>query len=241
MNGFFVLFFLILTSALPVFLVILWFRLSRFPVSWLVCLWALLAGMAALFPALILQRVLPGAAAELMNYSGKWAFLAGIFRIPFTEEASRLLALLVFFLISGDLKRENSRPAESAPIPEGRGKNAPAWGAAVGLLAGLGFAMIESAAYGAADSHVILPRAFTAAPLHGACGARIGPALLSFRERPLYSLSRFLSAVLIHGVYNFTIARSGLFSLLAVLIVLFALASSALEIRGGMKLNNEAQ
>jgi RsiW-degrading membrane proteinase PrsW (M82 family) len=238
MNGLPVLLFLILASALPVFLVLLWFRLSRFPLSRLSCLWALLAGMAALFPALLLQRVLPGAAPEITGYSGRWGLLVNIFRTAFTEELSRLLVLGVFFLIAGDLKQEKSRPEKTAGASEGRDIDAAARGAAIGLLAGLGFAMIESAAYGAADFRVTLPRAFTAAPLHGACGARIGPALLSFRERPLYSASRFLSAVVIHGIYNFAIARSGLFSFLAVLIALSALASSVLEIRSGMKLRN---
>jgi RsiW-degrading membrane proteinase PrsW (M82 family) len=235
MSGLLVFFLLIFASALPIFPVLLWFRLSRFPLSRLSCLWALLAGMAALFPALLLQRVLPGAAPEIGGYSGRWGLLVSIFRTPFTEELSRLLALGVFFFISGDLKKGNSGPEENAGASEGRGLEAAARGAAIGLLAGLGFAMIESAAYGAADFRVTLPRAFTAAPLHGACGARIGSALLAFRERPLYSAFRFLSAVLIHGVYNFAIARSGPFAFLAVLIALFTLASSILEIRGGMK------
>jgi RsiW-degrading membrane proteinase PrsW (M82 family) len=224
-------------SALPVFLVILWFRLSRFPLSRLSCLWAILAGMAALVPALLLQRILPGMDAEFREYSGRWGLLVNIFRIAFPEELSRLLALWVFFFISGDLKKSDPLKAESAGTPGIHGFTA-ARGAAMGLLAGLGFAMIESAAYGAADFRVTLPRAFTAAPLHGACGARIGPALLFLKERPLFSVFRFLSVVVIHGIYNYMIVKPGVSSLLAALIALSALASSALEIRGGMKLSN---
>jgi RsiW-degrading membrane proteinase PrsW (M82 family) len=236
MSGIWILLLLIGISALPVFLVILWFRLSRFPLSRLNCLWAILAGMAALFPALLLQRFLPGADAALRAYSGRWGLLVTLFRIAFTEELSRLLVLWVFFFLSGGLKKADPLTAASAGTgtSEARGFSA-ARGAALGLLAGLGFAMIESAAYGAADFRAALPRAFTAAPLHGSCGARIGGALPFFKERPPYLAFRFFSAVVIHGIYNFMIVKPGIPSLLAALIALSALASSALEIRSGMK------
>jgi RsiW-degrading membrane proteinase PrsW (M82 family) len=219
MSGLPILLLLILASALPALLVILWFRLSRFPLSPLRCACALLAGAAALFPALFLQRLFPGTGPGL---AGRGALLFTMFRIPLTEELSRLLLLLVFFLFSKELI--GGPPAA---------RNAR--GAALGLLAGLGFAMLESDAYGASDFRVTLPRAFTAAPLHGACGARIGSGLLLFRDQPRRGVFRFFSAVIIHGVYNFTVARAGISTFLAVLIALSALASSALEIRSGMK------
>lgn len=230
MSGLWVLIFLIFVSALPVFLAILWYRLSRIPLSPLQCSLALLAGAAALFPALLLQRLAAGiSAAE----PGLWSPAADIFiRIALTEESSRLLVLLVFFAFSGDLKKSGPGLKNGEPSPSG---DLAARGAAVGLLAGLGFAMLESAAYGAADFRTALPRAFTAAPLHGACGARIGSALLIFGTRPRRGVFRFFSAVLIHGVYDSMIIRPGLPSLLAVLIALSALASSALEIRGEKK------
>lgn len=238
MSDIWILLLLIGLSALPVFLALLWFRLACFPLSRLSCLGAILAGMAALFPALLLQRILPGMNAEFGEYSGRWGLLVNIFRIAFTEELSRLPVLWVFFLLSGDLKKDEPLKSESAGAGPLGAHNAAARGAAVGLLAGLGFAMVESAAYGAADFRVTLPRAFTAAPLHGACGARIGPGLLFLKERPLFSVFRFLSVVIIHGIYNYMIAKPGVSSLLAALIALSALASSALEIRGGMKLSN---
>jgi hypothetical protein len=95
--------------------------------------------------------------------------------------------------------------------------------------------MLESAAYSAADFRIPLSRVFTAAPLHGACGARIGSVLPVFREQPRRAVFRFLSAVIIHGIYNFMIVKSGFSSLLAILIALSALASSVIEIHGGMK------
>jgi RsiW-degrading membrane proteinase PrsW (M82 family) len=237
MSGIGVLLLLIFISALPVFLVILWFRLRRFPLSLPRCLCALLAGAAALFPALFLQRffldLVPGPAGN----GGRWGFLLNMFvRIAFTEELSRLLVLCLFFFISGDFKKTDPLRFEAGRDNGGasgiRGMSAAAWGSAAGLLAGLGFAIIENAAYGTADFRIVLPRAFTAAPLHGACGARIGSGLLLFREQPRYAVFRFLSAVLIHGIYNIMIVRSGVSLLIGVLIALSALASSALEIRG---------
>jgi RsiW-degrading membrane proteinase PrsW (M82 family) len=237
MSGAGVLLLLIFISALPVFLVILWFRLSRFSVSLPRCLCALLAGAAALFPALFLQRLFLILMSGPAGYGGRWGALFNVFvRIAFTEEVSRLLVLGLFFFIAGDFKKTDPLRFEagrdSGSASGVRGMNAAAWGSAAGLLAGLGFAIIENAAYGAVDFRVTLPRTFTAAPLHGACGARIGSALLLLGEQPRYAVFRFLSAVLIHGIYNITIARSGVSLLIGVLIALSALASSALEIRG---------
>jgi RsiW-degrading membrane proteinase PrsW (M82 family) len=236
MSGLGVLLLLILISALPVFLILLWFHLSRFPMSMARCLWATLAGAAALFPALMLQRLFLSLMPGPGTFGGRWGPLLHIFvRIAFTEELSRLLALCVFFVISGDFKytdpfyTEDSRSGGVSGFP-----GIAAWGSAAGLLAGLGFSIVESAAYGAAEFRIVLLRVFTAAPLHGACGARIGSALLVFREQPRRAVFRFLSAVVIHGIYNITIAGSGISVLFGILISLSALISSVLEIRGAV-------
>jgi RsiW-degrading membrane proteinase PrsW (M82 family) len=148
------------------------------------------------------------------------------------------LVLFVFFLMAGDFKKNyplRGEGGQEGGAAGSGGMGAAAWGSAAGLLAGLGFSIVENAAYGAADFRVTLPRVFTAALLHGACGARIGSGLLLFQDQPRRGVFRFFSAVVIHGVYNITVARAGFPVLLAVLIALSALASSALEIRGGMK------
>jgi RsiW-degrading membrane proteinase PrsW (M82 family) len=229
MSGLPVLALLILASALPAFLAFLWFRLARFPLSPLRCACALLTGAAALFPALLLQRILPGADPELAGRVSRGALLFALFRIPLTEELGRLLALLVFFLLSREI------PPGPPPSETGVSSETGVRGAALGLLAGLGFALLESAAYGASDFRVTLPRAFTAAPLHAACGARIGSGLHLFRDQPRSGIFRFSSALIIHGAYNITVAQPGLPTLLAVLIALTALASSALEIQKKVK------
>jgi RsiW-degrading membrane proteinase PrsW (M82 family) len=249
MNGLSVVLFLIAVSALPACLAILWLRLSRFPLSPLLCLCALLAGAAAIFPALMLQRLVSVLIAGSPDYPGRWEFLTDTFiRIALTEELSRLLALVVLFLMTGDFGKGGFRQnglARTAAGGEGGGGSgtdaavfftpAASRGAALGLLAGFGFAIVESAAYGAADFRVVLIRVFTAAPIHGACGARIGPGILLVREQPLRSVFRFFAATFIHGIYNFLITGTGLSVLLAILIALSALASSVIEIRAGMK------
>ncbi|GHU05908.1 hypothetical protein FACS1894147_12540 [Spirochaetia bacterium] len=136
--------------------------------------------------------------------------LGGIFiRIAFTEELSRFLLIAALFKV---IK--------------------PASGAAQGLLAGLGFALVENAYYGAADIGITLVRAFTAAPLHAACGARIGQAAAAIRQAPARTLIRFLSAVAIHGMYNFMIISPRIAPVFPVLLALSALAASVQAIHG---------
>jgi RsiW-degrading membrane proteinase PrsW (M82 family) len=95
-----------------------------------------------------------------------------------------------------------------------------------GLAAGLGFAAVESASYGAADIGVALLRAFTAAPLHGACGARAGAAAELWGESRVRAALFFFSALMIHGIYDLVIVSPGVPSFLAILIALAALGSS---------------
>jgi hypothetical protein len=75
--------------------------------------------------------------------------------------------------------------------------------------------------------------------LHGACGFRVGSSAVMFREKPVQAVFRFLSAVIIHGIYNFMLIIPSIFpTIAAILIVLFALATSILAIRNGMRGEN---
>ncbi|MCL2479875.1 MAG: PrsW family intramembrane metalloprotease, partial [Treponema sp.] len=157
------------------------------------------------------------------SWNGIGAVFFGIFvRIALVEEASRFLILIPLLNI---FNRRLSVPGVAS-----------AAGAAVGLVVGLGFAALENASYGTADINITMLRAFTAAPLHGACGSRVGSSLVLFRERPIQALTRFLSAVIIHGTYNFMLLIPGVLPpIAAVLISLTALASSVVTIRSGMR------
>jgi RsiW-degrading membrane proteinase PrsW (M82 family) len=228
MHGSQVLLLLIIISSLPVIAVYVWFRKAKYNFSLIRFLFALLAGAAAFFPALILQDILllltipHGRAALLFEY---------FIRIAFTEELSRLLMLLVFFLISGIIVREsaagyNQNTAQPLTF------NAVKKGTATGLIAGLGFSILENASYAASglSAGIILLRVFTAA-LHGACGSRIGAAAVLFRVNPFQALLRILIATAIHGVFNFMITIPGLFpSIAAYIIAVSALITAILTI-----------
>ncbi|MDR2134365.1 MAG: PrsW family intramembrane metalloprotease [Treponema sp.] len=223
MAGLLVLLLLIFISALPVFAVCLWFRIARYPFSPVKFLSFLFAGAAAFFLALVLQGLFPETGSVSAVSADRWNLLRRVFiRVALTEELGRLIALAFLFWILGRFGKEDS---------SGYGRVSRA--SAAGLVAGLGFAALEGAAYGASDAGVVLIRAVTAAPLHGACGARTGAAAVMLRERTAQALFRFFSAVLIHGVYNFMILMPGFPSAAAVVIALSALVSSILSIRGG--------
>ncbi|MDR1899704.1 MAG: PrsW family intramembrane metalloprotease [Treponema sp.] len=218
MNGIWILFFLILISALPVILLYIWLRVRRYHFSPLWFAGALLAGVISLFLALFIQSLIPRPA--LYAPDSRWVLVREVFfRIAFTEELSRLLVLFVFFLAARRIGR-------------GAGAEDEAYGSLTGLLAGLGFVLIESASYGSADAGIALIRAFTSAPLHGACGARVGKAALNLTDAPLRAITGFLSAAAIHGTYNLMILMPGFSPVLAILIALSAFASTVLTIRG---------
>ena len=218
------LFILILISSIPAIAAFLWFRLARYPFSMAWFSAALLAGAASFFPALLFQYIFP-AGSGIFQLSGKWGLFAEIFiRIALTEELSRFLILLILFAV----------------ILRAAGKPVTIMANAAGLAAGLGFAILESAVYGASSPGNALLRAFTAAPLHGACGSRVGFSVVLLREHPVRGIINFLSAVAIHGVYNFMLYIPGRFPpIAAVLIAISALVSAIQVIRSEMKAENK--
>jgi RsiW-degrading membrane proteinase PrsW (M82 family) len=218
MSGSWALLLLIFISAIPAIGVYIWFRVIRYPFSPACFLLSLLAGAAAFFPALLLQNFFAFPGMAWASGKGRLLFHAFV-RIALTEELSRFIVLAIFWRIS-------VRPASVSYSHVVRGS-------AVGLAAGLGFALLESAAYGASDAGVTLLRTFTAAPLHGACGSRAGAAAALFREHPLQAVFRLLSATAIHGIYNCMIVMPGFPAIAAVLIALSALVSSLVMFQTG--------
>jgi RsiW-degrading membrane proteinase PrsW (M82 family) len=214
------LFTLIFISSIPAIAVFIWFRLARYPFSTPRFSAALLAGAASFFPALLFQNFFR-AGSGIFSLSGKWGLFAEIFiRIALTEELSRFLILLILFAVI----------LRAAGRPPGIMANA------AGLVAGLGFAILESAVYGASSPGNALLRAFTAAPLHGACGSRVGASVVLLQEHPARGILRFLSAVTVHGAYNFMLNIPGRFPpIAAVLIAISALVSAIQVIRNEMK------
>ena len=210
---------IIAVSSIPVIAVYIWFRVAKYQFSLVRFLLVLITGASAFFPALILQDMInftipSGGRAEL--------FYHVFIRIALTEELSRLLMLTIYFLITGYLTKSNDQNNSDQSVSWNNVKI----GAAVGLVAGLGFAILESARYGAFDISVLLLRTITAAPLHAACGSRIGTAAMMFRTNPIQAVFRIISATVIHGIYNIMISRPGFSTTLAILIAFSALFSA---------------
>ncbi|MDR0628866.1 MAG: PrsW family intramembrane metalloprotease [Treponema sp.] len=226
MAGLWILGLLLVIAALPVLLVYLWFRVRRFPMpSWWFLL-SLLAGAFSLLIAALLQwlffRTGVDTGGGFSPRDGMGTFFFTVFiRIALTEETGRVLALGLLFRLGrsgkGGLPLSRSKDTGRTGSFE-EGTLLQTLGGATGLVAGLGFALIESASYGAADIMIALLRACTAAPLHGACGARIGMGMLGFKAGPYRVLWRLLSAVIIHGMYNLMVISPGIPPLLPILI-----------------------
>jgi RsiW-degrading membrane proteinase PrsW (M82 family) len=223
MSGSWFLIILILISSLPVVAVYIWFRIAKYQISLIQFLFALLAGAAAVFPALILRSLLTFS----LSYGRIAVFYNFFIKIAFTEELSRLIMLFIYFFIVLRIKPKADGSQSSA-------FNIIKQGTAIGLVAGLGFAILESATYTASDMSVtfVLLRILTAA-LHGACSSRVGSAVVMFKKNPIQALMRFFTAVAIHGVYDLMVRIPGLPSIMAILIAFSAVTTTILSIRGG--------
>ena len=205
---------LISISTLPVIGVFIWFRIVKYPIDLFLFFCGLLGGALALLVAGFLQSLFP----PLNNLDLHSLLFRLMVQIALTEEAGRLVILLILRLLLDRFVKAPALPPESL-------------GSAAGLLTGLGFAVIETATYGAADLRIALLRAFTAAPLHGACGSRVGVTVFSFREAPFRGIFRFIAAAIIHGVYNFMVINPEMPIVFPILLVAASLLSALQTIR----------
>ena len=224
MSGSWVLIVLIVVSSLPIIAVFIWFRAAKYRLPLIQFSFALLAGAAAFFPALVMQSVL---SVTSVTHGRMALFYEYFVRVAFTEELSRLILLFIFFWINSRINPDESL---SKPLTFNMVKK----GTAVGLIAGLGFSILESARYAASDMalSIVLLRFFTAA-LHGACGSRIGAAVALFPKNPAQALLRIVTAVTIHGIYNFMVTIPGIPSIAAILIAVSALFTVITPLKGG--------
>ena len=205
MNGIWILLLILVCSALPAILVFFWLKSKKSAITLPWFLVSLAVGIVSfLLAALIHDLFFPDKKGTI------WPVLFTIFvRIALVEESSRIVTLFLFLKVCKSPQHRES-----------------SFGAALGLVAGLGFAVIESAYHGIANLSISILRIFTAAPLHGTCGIRAGTAVFTAREHPLRALVLFASTVLIHGTYNLIIVSPAYPSALAALIAYAALFSS---------------
>ncbi|MCL2265390.1 MAG: PrsW family glutamic-type intramembrane protease [Treponema sp.] len=232
MSGSWIILLIILVSSIPVIAVYFWFRIAKYQFSIVWFLFALLAGAAAFIPALILQDILTFSSVT----QGRMALLYEFFiRIAFTEEISRLLMLIIFYFVAGFFSKQNVDKTGDG-LPEVTTFNSVKKGMATGLIAGLGFALLESARYASSsvDPGILLLRIFFTFPLHAACGSRVGAAAVLFRAFPIQAILRIITATAIHGVYNFLLELPfGISAIAAFLIAVSAFFTAIISIKGG--------
>ncbi|MDR2543548.1 MAG: PrsW family intramembrane metalloprotease [Treponema sp.] len=217
---------LIFISSLPLIAVFIWFKLAKYQFSIYRFLFTLLAGATAVFPAIILQRLL-----DFSFYNSRAAiFFHHFINTALTEELSRLLVLLVLFWISARILDDRlSISTRNQPPSLKIIKKATA----SGLIAGLGFALLENAVYAASDINVLPFRIILTTAIHGACGSRIGAAAVTIRSNPVRATMRILTATAIHGIYNLLVDIPGISQITAILIAVSAFLTTILTIRGG--------
>jgi RsiW-degrading membrane proteinase PrsW (M82 family) len=204
MNGILILLFLVLASTLPGIIVFIWFRAKKSAVTLPWFLLSITAGIVSLLTAAFVQRFFSP------KQDGLGDLFLGVFvRIALVEELGRLATFIPLSAAANHTQNTDI-----------------SFGAALGLVSGLGFAILENALHGIANLNITLLRAFTAAPLHGACGIRVGVAVFIFSKNPGKAFFYFFSAVLIHGAYNLIIVSPALPSALAIIIALSALLAS---------------
>jgi len=232
MSGPWVAIILILVSSLPLIAVYVWFRAAKYQFSLHRFLFALLAGAAAFFPALIFQDMLSFSFQSIRAA----LFFRFFIRIALTEEISRLILLIIFFSLNSlvvSRAAKKSRGSGQTSIHQPLSINTIKKATATGLVAGLGFALLENAVYAASDINILPLRIIFTAAVHAACGSRIGAAAVLLRSNPFQALLRVFTAVAIHGIYNMMIVMPGFTPLAAILIAISALITAILAIRGG--------
>ena len=223
---------LFLISASPLIAVLLWLWAIRFPLKPVGYVYALFGGALAFLLAGVLQSFFPSLRSGTLGLTVLQIFI----QIAFTEEAAKVIILLLILMIMNKSHAwtEKANAAQNASGYPSNPVLAATYGATLGLVVGLSFALIENAGYGASDFSVAGMRALTAAPIHGACGSRAGSGAALLRERPFLASLRFFSAVAIHGFYNLLLNMPGFPAFLVFPLVIATLLSSILTIYRGI-------
>ena len=210
-------FLIILISSLPLIIALIVLHKRGISSIWFfVCT---IAGFFSVAIVLLLNNFFP-----VLSISERNNIFNILIRAAFTEELSRFIVLMPLLAIA--LQKRGGRSAVVDPSYDNS-----AWGGIAGLITGLGFAAAESIFYEILTPGAALLRAFSAAPLHGACGARVGTACIYFRSRPMYALYLFLSAAVIHGMYNLFLISYHLPSVLALMLAIAAMGSQMITLK----------
>jgi len=188
-------------SSLPLVAVFLFARKRGSDFGFGRFLLAATAGICAVLPVLAVQSLLPQPGNRFALLLFRAFFVAAL-----VEESGKYLAL---FLV-----RRHLGGVGNAVLS--------------GLTVSLGFALFETISYASADPGIAFVRAFTAAPLHAACGVWLGRAV---HLPPLPATGRFAFALLVHGSYDLVLSVSG-FPIAVPIILAFAALVLALGSEG---------
>lgn len=191
----------ILTFTPPALIIIWIVRSDKFPEPLnkvLICL--LIGASIALVAGVVNQIVIFS-----KENAASWMFIAG-----FTEEPLKWIALYAF-------------------LRKTKAFNEPMDAVVYGTIISLGFATLENYEYvfllGYPSTEVAVLRAFTAIPLHAACGVLMGYyfGLHFFKKEKSNLIKALIIPSLAHAIYNFTIAFPG--AGIVVLLVILGLSS----------------
>ncbi len=188
-------------SALPLFAAFLLAKKRSADFGFNRFLLAATAGIGAVLPVVVVQSLLPRPETKLSSLLFRAFIVAAL-----VEESGKYLAL---FLV-----RRRLGGVGNAVLS--------------GLTVSLGFALFETISYSSADPGIAFVRAFTAAPLHAACGVWLGRAV---HLPPLPAAGRFTLALLVHGSYDLVLLASG-FPIAVPIILAFAALILSLGSKG---------
>jgi RsiW-degrading membrane proteinase PrsW (M82 family) len=206
MEEFWVPLLLVAVSALPAVVLALWFHLVRYPLRALWFLFFLAGGALSILPAALIRSLFPFTDATR-------AFIRLFVGTALSEEAGRLVFLIPLLLLCFRFL--------PAPYEGGAGfYPRKSLAAAAGSVAGLGFALMETATYSGANIALVLLRDFTSALLHASCACRVAVAVEGFRRSPFPAVVSFIMAVALHGVYDLMVLSRGMPPLFPVLLVM---------------------
>jgi RsiW-degrading membrane proteinase PrsW (M82 family) len=178
---------------------------------------ALAGGVQLLLQIPLAAQAVAGAPALAIINTIKLQTLYRIFiEIALTEEGAKLL-------IASILARLLRRLILKAPLARTSGANNFRTFA---LFSGFMFSAMETVFFSLGNVQTGLLRAISASPLHGACSLRAANAVVSLRrKRTGRAIFDFLTAILLHGLYNLLNERGGISAILAVGLALSALIS----------------
>ena len=159
---------------------------------------AIVAGLISIIPITVIQHFV----LNLPIFTSKTLVSVFVSAFIFNGLIEETLKMLFLFLLPG--KKTSAGVFMAASI-----------------IAGLAIGSFETIIYMIAGTGQITVRFFTAMLIHTFCSGLSGLYVWSFKQKKTYVLP-YISAVLLHGLYNFFAGFSGGFRVFAIITVVYA-------------------